>query len=140
MSIKIIKIKQDFKDERGFISVVLDKKNLNIKSILLINRKQGAITANHYHKKDTHYILCLEGSVKYSEKNLNKKYSRIESVIMGPGDMILSNQLVWHSTEFLKDSVILAFATEHRNQKNYENDTIRISPDEIKSYVKTRQN
>lgn len=126
MPIRAIKIKPEFVDERGFISRILDEKNVAIKSILYISRKKGTISANHYHKKDSHYIYCLSGKVRYGEKDLRNAQSVLETIILRPGDLVLSKPLIAHVTEFLEDSIILALATEHRNQKAYEEDTIRV--------------
>jgi dTDP-4-dehydrorhamnose 3,5-epimerase-like enzyme len=127
MPIKVIKIKPEFSDDRGYLSRVLDERGLAIKSIIYIKRKAGIISANHYHKKDTHYILCVSGKIKYSEKNVNKKKSRISSVIIHPNEMVKSAPYSAHSTEFLEDTTALAFSTQHRDQKQYESDTIRIN-------------
>ena len=124
--IKIIKIGPEFKDERGYISRIIDEEGTKIKSILYIVRKKNSLSANHFHKKDIHYILCLEGEIKYSEKNMKIKNSKIVSVILHPGEMVKSNQYMAHSTEFLKATVMLAFSTQHRDQERYEKDTIRV--------------
>ena len=126
MPIKITHIKPEFSDERGFISRIIDQDLYCIKSILYIKRKAGTIGANHYHKKDAHYIYVLSGKVKYAEKNMKNKNSSITSVILNPGDLVLSKPMIAHSTEFLEDTVILAFATEKRSSEEYESDTVRV--------------
>lgn len=126
MSVKIIHINPEFKDERGFISRVLDDKKVSIKSILYIARKKGSDGGNHYHKKDSHYIYVLSGKIKYYEKNLRKKTAKLETAVLKSGDMVLSPSGYAHFTEFLEDTVFMTFATEHRSQKEYEDDTIRL--------------
>ena len=86
MSIHITKIKPEFVDKRGFISKILDEKGVSIKSILFISRKKGTVGANHYHKKDTHYIYCLSGKVRYREKDIKNPNAKLETVILKPGD------------------------------------------------------
>jgi quercetin dioxygenase-like cupin family protein len=67
---KIVKkIKPFHVDERGEMSHLLDNAS-NITSVLYITCKKGAIRANHYHKKDTHYSYMVEGSMEYTYKNL----------------------------------------------------------------------
>lgn len=127
MNIKVIKIKPEFVDDRGYISRIIDEEGLNIKSILYITRKKGSLSANHFHKKDIHYILCLKGEIKYSEKNMKDKKSVISSVILHPNEMVKSSQYVAHSTDFLKDTIMLVFSTQHRGQKQYEKDTVRVN-------------
>lgn len=126
MRIKVKNIIPEFVDERGFISRIVNASPYPLSSILYINRKKGVITANHYHKKDAHYIYCLSGKLRYYEKEVQKKNGKLHSVVMNPGDIVLSKPMIAHATEFLEDSVILAFTTEGRNQKNYEKDTVRI--------------
>ena len=91
-----------------------------------IKRKKGSISANHYHIKDTHYIFCVKGKVLYEEKDIKDKNSSIKSVIINEGEMVKSSPYLAHSTEFLKDTILLTFSTQHRNQKQYEADTVRV--------------
>lgn len=126
MPINVIKIKPEFTDDRGYISRVVNNSTLPIKSILYISRKAGSVTANHYHKKDAHYIFCLSGKLRYYEKNMKKKNAETDSIILEPGDLVLSRPMIAHATEFLEDTVILAFTSEKRDQSDYEEDTIRI--------------
>lgn len=126
MVIKVLKIKPEFKDPRGFITRVLDRKGLTIKSILYIERKKGVISANHYHKKDMHYIFCIKGRIKYSEMDTRDKKNSIGSVTIGNGEMVKSEPYFAHSTEFLEDTIFMTFSTQHRDQKLYEADTVRV--------------
>lgn len=126
MAIQITKIKPEFVDERGYISRLIDQDEFKIRSVLYIKRKKGTDGANHYHKQDAHYIYCLSGRLKYLEKDMSKDDSEIESAIMEEGDLVLSRPMMWHCTEFLEDTVLLAFSTENRDQEKYEKDTVRI--------------
>ncbi|EKD90299.1 MAG: hypothetical protein ACD_31C00026G0001, partial [uncultured bacterium] len=49
-----------------------------------------------------------------------------KSVILKPGDLVLSHPMQAHSMEFLEDSVFLAITTEPRKQDLYEKDLVRI--------------
>jgi len=120
-------VKPEFVDERGFISRIIDQDKYKIRSVLYIERKKGSRGADHYHKNDAHYVYVLKGLVKRSEKNMRKKTSKVESVVLRPGDVVLTPPMIAHSDLFLKDSVILAFTTENRNQKKYEKDTVRVN-------------
>lgn len=127
MSFGKISIKPEFVDERGFISRVLDDNKVVIKSILHIERKKGETGANHYHKKDAHYIYIVKGKVKYYEKDMSKRNSKVKSVILNAGDLMFSPAKVAHRTDFLEDTMFMAFATEHRSQEEYEVDTVRLT-------------
>lgn len=126
MSIRVIHIKPEFTDERGFISRLVDDDSIHFRAVLYITGKKGTIRANHYHKKDSHYVYCLSGRFKYSEKDMTKPNSRRKSVILKSGDLVLSRPMQAHSMEFLEDSVFLAITTEPREQDLYENDLVRI--------------
>lgn len=126
MAIKVTHIKPEFKDGRGYISRLVDDDNLHLRAVLYITSKVGTTRGNHYHKKDAHYVYCLRGKFKYSEKDMKKPNSKIESVVLKPGDLVLSSPLVAHAMEFLEDTVFLAITTEPREQKKYEKDTVRL--------------
>ena len=118
MPIKVTHIKPEFTDERGFISRLVDGDTINFRAVLYIVSKKGAVRANHYHKKDYHSVYCLSGRFKPS--------SKVESVILKPGDLVLTHPMVAHRMEFLEDSVFLAITTEPRDQKKYEEDLVRL--------------
>lgn len=126
MAINVTKVKPEFKDKRGFISRIIDQKTHVIKSILYIKRKAGSIGANHYHKKDAHYIYVLNGRINHSEKSMNDPKAKVESVILKPGDLVFTPPMVGHKDEFLKETTFLAFTTKNRNTTAYEKDTVRI--------------
>ena len=110
-------------DVRGAITKILDNGTL-IKSILLITSQAGAVRANHYHKKDSHYAYLLSGSMEYSEKPVAG--GEIETAVLSAGDMVFTPPEMIHAMRFLEESVFLAMATESRSQEDYEADTVRI--------------
>lgn len=126
MPIKVTRIRPEFKDKRGIISRLVDDDTLPFRAVLYITGKKGSVRGNHYHLKDAHYVYCLFGKFKYFEKDMTKSSSKIESVILGPGDLVLSRPMKAHSMEFLKDSVFLAITTEPREHEKYEQDTVRV--------------
>ena len=118
---RLIPISQD---ERGQIVKILEGK---ITSVLVIPSRKGAIRANHYHKKDTHYVYMISGKMRYTVKDLSKKRARKQWVILNPGDLVYTPAMTAHAMEFLEDSVFLALTTQKRDQKHYEDDTVRIA-------------
>ena len=75
----IKKIKPEFADERGAITKLLDDGKTSIKSVLLITCKKGSIRANHYHRKDSHYVYMLSGKMEYTEQSLIDKNQKKET-------------------------------------------------------------
>lgn len=126
MSIITKKIKPEFTDQRGYISRIIDQNKIVIRSILVIFSKTGSVRGKHYHVKDSHFVYCLSGKFKYSEKNMRGENSKVVSVLLKPGTLVFTKPMVWHSMEFLEDSVFFAFTTETRDQKKYESDTVRL--------------
>src|SRR3972149_7147463 len=126
MPIKITKIKPEFVENRGFIARIIDQEKLKIKAILYIESKAGSIRGNHYHKTECHYVYCLSGKFKYSERNIQSHNSHIESRIIKPGNLVLTHPMVVHAMEFIEDSVFMAFTTKNREQIQYEKDTVRL--------------
>ena len=126
MAIKVTHVKPEFEDERGYISRLVNDEDGGFRAVLYITSKSGTQRANHYHKKDSHYVYCLSGKFRYSEKDMAKPNSKVESVILKPGDLVLTKPMIAHSMEFLEDTVFLAITTEHRQQNKYEDDLVRI--------------
>lgn len=121
--IKVHHLKPIDRDKRGSIIKVMEGK---ITSVLVIPSKKGAVRANHYHKQDTHYAYMISGKMRYTVKDLSKKRARKQSVILNSGDLVYTPAMTVHAMEFLEDSVFLALTTQKRDQKHYENDTVRL--------------
>lgn len=115
----------EFTDTRGAITKILDDGKTAIKSILYITSKAGAIRSNHYHKKDAHFCLIISGKMEWHEKSAEGE-GETETAVLERGDMVYTPPMTIHAARALEDSVFLAFATEARNQEDYEADTIRI--------------
>lgn len=111
------------RDKRGRIIKVLEGK---ITSVLVIPSKKGAVRANHYHKRDTHYVYMMSGRMRYTTKDLSHKGARKESVMLKSGDLVYTPAMTAHAMEFLTDSVFLALTTRKRDQQRYEHDTVRL--------------
>lgn len=127
MAIKVIHTKTEFADERGGITRIIDEDKFNFRGVLRITSKKGSIRSNHYHKHDSHYIYVENGKCEYSEKPAGKPKAKVETVILKPGDLVLSNPGIIHAVKFLEDSVLYAFTTEKRTQGKYESDTTRVT-------------
>ena len=117
------KIKPFHSDERGEMSYITEGE-IPITSALLITCKKDSIRANHYHKKDSHYAYMIKGKMEYTYQKLgsNKK----EKVIVNVGEVVYSPPMTIHAKHFLEDSEFLALTTESREQRKYEEDTVRV--------------
>ena len=112
-------------DERGEMFYLLDK-SVPITSALYITCKKGAVRANHYHKKDTHYSYMVNGSMEYTYQDVKDKNAKKHIVIVTKGEIIESPPMTMHAMRFLEDSIFIALTTEARDQRKYEKDTVRV--------------
>ncbi len=114
-------------DKRGRIVNVLEEKRFaSIANILVIDSKKGTVRANHYHKRDSHYMYVISGKIRYTARNMRSNRSKKQSVIVNSGEIIYTPPMVAHAVEFLEDSVFLALTARSRKQKAYENDVVRL--------------
>ena len=68
---KIIKLKDNFKDKRGSITDIFYNKNF--KHVSLITSKKDIIRGNNYFKNNTQYIYNLSSDFEYIYKKLDSK-------------------------------------------------------------------
>lgn len=127
MAIHVQHPKEEFVDTRGGITFVVEGGKLLFRSALRITGKKGAIRSNHYHEKDLHALYVEKGRVEYAEKPVDEPHADIETVMLGPGDVVVSKPRIIHAVRFLEDGVLWAFTTEQRDQAAYEKDTKRIT-------------
>lgn len=127
MAIQVIHTKEEFVDERGGITRIVGQDKFIFRTVLRITSKKGTIRSNHYHKRDSHYLYVESGKCEYSERPVNNPNAKIETVLLGPGDLVLSKPGIIHAVKFLEDTVLYAFTTEKRAHEEYENDTQRVT-------------
>ncbi len=118
---KKIKSKINFKDARGKIVDLLEKKNIN--AVTFITQKKEKIRGNHYHKKTIQWNYLLKGKIIIYAKLKNKKTS---TITLKPGDLVVTNKNESHAIKAIKDSEFLVFTQGPRGGKEYENDTFRL--------------
>lgn len=114
-----------FTDHRGEMSYIIDG-DAKIKSILFVTCKKGAIRANHYHKKGSHYSYLIKGSMEYSCYDVGSKDKKIKKIKVSVGELIYTPSMVAHAMRFLEDSTFLTFDTEPRGKGKYEEDLLRV--------------
>ena len=118
---KKIKSKVNFKDSRGKIVDLIEKKNIN--AITFITQKKGKIRGNHYHKKTIQWNYLLKGKISIYAKSKNKK---VKIITLKVGDLVVTSKNESHAIKAIKDSEFLVFTQGPRGGKEYENDTFRL--------------
>ena len=118
----LIDLKDKFGDKRGFIQPLCD---LNMKSASLIVSKANTWRANHYHKSDWHFIYVLKGSFEYYFKKTNSDEKVIKKIVK-KGDLLFTGPVIDHAMFYTEETEILVLSKNPRDQKTYEEDTVRI--------------
>ena len=118
---KKIKLKVNYKDNRGVIIDLLEDEKIN--AITLITLKKGAVRGNHYHKKTWQWNYIISGHMKLITKIPGKK---IKKILLKPGDLAVTKPNEKHSLVGVKYCKCLVFTKGPRGGKNYEKDTFRL--------------
>ena len=118
----IIKLPNGHEDERGIIQPLCD---LNMKSASLIVTKPNSWRANHYHKKDWHFIYVLEGTFEYYFRKTDSQ-DKIKKIVVKKDQLLFTGPLVDHAMLYTEETKILVLSKNPRDQKTYEEDTVRI--------------
>mgnify|MGYP001303452170 FL=1 len=119
MNIKNFKI--NYKDDRGIIKDLIQKKNINAITYITINKNK--VRGNHYHKKTIQWNYILSGKLKVFTK---QKKKRLKVKIFEKGSFFHSPPKEMHAFLALKKTEILVFTQGPRGGKEYESDTYRI--------------
>jgi len=104
--------------DRGTLSFI-DFKDLEFQPkriMMMYDVPKGEIRGKHGHKKDRHYIICINGKVKITltTKKETKTY------ILNPGDSVLQETYVWGVQEYLeKDTILTVLCSENFDPKDY---------------------
>jgi len=106
-------------DERG--KIVNLTPELDIKDVLYITGKKGAVRGNHYHKTDFHYCYVVSGQIRYESQSADGN----KDVVLEAGDTVFSPALEKHRFTFLTDGAFISLAKNNRATEKYEEDTVR---------------
>ena len=117
----LIDLKDNFKDARGVIQPLCD---LNMKSASLIFTKPNQWRANHYHKKDWHFIYVIRGKFEYYFKKTNIK-ENIQKKLVEQGQLLFTGPMIDHAMFYTEETEILVVSKNPRDQATYEEDTVR---------------
>ena len=101
---KKIKIKINFKDTRGIIVDLLEKKKIN--AITYITQNKGKVRGNHFHKKTTQWNYLITGRIKIVTKKKNKS---VKQMILSKGDLVVTSSNESHAIKAIKYSEYLVF-------------------------------
>jgi hypothetical protein len=96
-----------------------------MKSALVIFTNRNQWRANHYHKKDFHFIYVSKGSFEYYYRKTGSN-GKIQKKIISTGQLLFTGNMIDHAMFYTKDTEIFVVSKNSRDQKTYEEDTVRI--------------
>ena len=118
----LVDLPKGYEDERGIIQPLCD---LNMKSASLIVSKPNTWRANHYHKSDWHFIYVLKGSFEYYFRKTNSG-DEVQKKIVKKNELLFTGPVIDHAMFYVEETEILVLSKNPRDQKTYEEDTVRI--------------
>ena len=119
---KIIKLKDNFKDKRGSITDIFYNKNF--KHVSLIISKKDIIRGNNYFKNNTQYIYNLSSDFEYIYKKFDSK-KKTKKIIVKKGWVVITPPNEIHAIKFKSNNKLLEFSTFTFKQKKKMNDSVK---------------
>ena len=118
----LVNLQRGYADNRGIIQPLCD---LNMKSASIIVSKKNTWRANHYHKSDWHFIYVLEGAFEYYYRKTDSN-EKIKKIIVKKDQLLFTGPKVDHAMFYTEETKIIVLSKNPRDQKTYEEDTVRI--------------
>ena len=123
---KIKKLKINYKDQRGLIMDIFQKKNIN--HCTIVTFKYKSVRGNHFHKKSYQYSLIFEGNFTVKEMKINNnKLNKVKTYKLGKNNFL--EHKPYHAHAFKcnsKKGSLIVFSKGLRGGKDYEKDTFRL--------------
>ena len=119
---KIIKLKNNFKDKRGSITDIFYNKNF--KHVSLIASKKDIIRGNNYFKSNIQYIYNLSSDFEYIYKKFDSK-NKPKKIIVKKGWVVITPPNEIHAIKFKSNNKLLEFSTFTFKQKKKMNDSVK---------------
>lgn len=116
-----INLTTNHEDQRGKIIDLIENRNIN--STTYISFTQGAVRANHYHKKTTQWNYVISGRIKLVTQFDDEA---VQETILEKGELVMTVPFEKHALVGIEDSELLVFTEGPRAGKDYESDTIRL--------------
>ncbi len=134
---KIRKINPAFTDERGSISDLFYKEQIDHVAVIKTN-EGNIIRGNHYHKQTTQHIYMSRGKLRYWYKSLDPE-SSVDSLVIPQGHIVSTPPCEVHALEMMGASEFIVFSKGLRGGIDYESDTFRehviLTPDMLENAI-----
>ena len=121
---KLIKFEPDFLDNRGSITDIFYKEQINH----VAHIKTTDITStrgNHYHKDTTQAMYMIKGSLLYWYKDQDE--AQAKCIRVGLNELVITPPYEIHALTFDEANEFIVFTWGIRGGVDYESDTFRVS-------------
>lgn len=133
---KVTSISPATSDQRGNISDILYKSDIEHVSMVNTVGGETIIRGNHYHKETTQYMFLTKGELFYVFKNVDdndepevKRIKQYDLVETPPNEI--------HALLILEETQFMVFTKGKRGGQDYESDTFRVDPILTEGLAKT---
>ena len=118
---KIIELLPAHSDQRGCITDLIPDDDIN--AVTLITFKEGAVRANHYHKKTIQWNYIISGEILLvTQLPGGERMDRL----LTKGDFALTVEGESHALQAVTDAEVLILTKGPRAGAQYEDDTFRL--------------
>jgi len=107
-----------FSDKRGDLVVFQDKVPFEIKRSYVIQGKKNISRGGHAHKTTFQALSCIHGSMSVGIYD-NKLKKDILIPLNSKNDLLILFPEDWHELVFHSDAIVIVFASEIYNPKDY---------------------
>lgn len=121
--IELTQLGEVFEDARGRIQNVLEQP---CGGVSIIESRAGSRRSDHWHERDGHWLLVLEGRMDYYERPVGSKDPPVHRTIH-EGEMVWTGPGIEHATLFPVDTKLLSMSLRPRDKANHEQDVKRLA-------------
>jgi len=115
-----------FKDDRGTISLISE--NCPIGSVSVIDSVKDSLRAAHFHPRDFHVCMLTDGEMIYYAKPHDSN-EKVKKYTIKTGQTFYTPPMTDHLMEFIQPSKFICLSHLPRDEKTYEEETIRLDYD-----------
>jgi len=123
---ELTKIKIATSDDRGNISDILYKTDINHVAVINTVGGQNIVRGNHFHKETTQWIYVTKGYLWYWYKEVLTGETKFVKV--GDGEMVKTPPYEQHALHIFEENQFIVFSQGKRGGDDYESDTFRVTP------------
>ncbi len=122
-TIDLTPLGERFENAAGVIVNVLEQQ---CGGVGIIDCLPGSSRSHHRHEKDGHWLMVLEGEMRYVERTHGT--AEIRRRVVKPWEMVFTGPGVEHSTYYPVKTRLLSMSLRPRTKAEHEADVVRCAP------------